>query len=70
MWRRSIEGVVTRALSFGALLGNSSLDELPLIYALADLFAFSSNSRTFGLVKLEAMACGIPVAAYPLNGPL
>ena len=70
MLRRSAEGVVTRALFFGALLGNLSLDELALIYVSADLFVFSSKSRTFGLVMLEAMACGTPVAAYPLNGPL
>ena len=69
MWRQSIEGVVTRALSFGALLGNSSLDELALIYAVADLFLFFSKSQTFDLMMPEAMACGTPVAAYPLNGP-
>jgi len=39
------------------------------IYAAADVFVFPSND-TFGLVLLEAMACGLPVAAYPVSGPI
>ena len=38
--------------------------------AAADVFVFPSLTDTFGLVMLEAMACGVPVAAYPVTGPL
>jgi glycosyltransferase involved in cell wall biosynthesis len=39
-------------------------------YRAADVFVFPSRSETFGLVMLEALACGVPVAAYPVRGPL
>jgi len=39
-------------------------------YAQADVFVFPSRWETFGLVMIEAMACGTPVAAYPAPGPL
>ena len=45
-------------------------DELAGLYAAADLFVFPSRADTFGLVMAEAMACGTPVAAYPVDGPL
>ncbi|HEX7028142.1 MAG TPA: glycosyltransferase family 1 protein [Gammaproteobacteria bacterium] len=39
-------------------------------YANADVFVFPSKTDTFGLVMLEAMACGTPVAAFPVPGPI
>ena len=45
-------------------------EELAKVYAAADLFVMPSQSETFGLVMLEAMATGTPVAAYPVDGPL
>ena len=44
--------------------------ELAAVYRAADVFVFPSKSDTFGLTMLEAMACGTPVAAYPVEGPL
>ena len=45
-------------------------DELASWLAACDVFVFPSKTDTFGLVILEAMACGLPVAAYPVTGPL
>lgn len=50
-------------------LGRRSDADLPALYAAADVFVFPSRTDTFGLVLLEAMACGVPVAAYPVMGP-
>jgi glycosyltransferase involved in cell wall biosynthesis len=36
----------------------------------ADIFAFPSKTDTFGIVLIEAMACGLPIAAYPVTGPI
>lgn len=44
--------------------------ELASLYNAADVFVFPSRTDTFGLVLLEAMACGCPVAAYPVTGPV
>jgi glycosyltransferase involved in cell wall biosynthesis len=44
--------------------------ELAKYFAMADVFVFPSRWETFGLVMIEAMACGTPVAAYPCQGPL
>ena len=43
--------------------------ELAAWYASADVFVFPSRTDTYGVVMLEAMACGTPVAAYPVTGP-
>jgi glycosyltransferase involved in cell wall biosynthesis len=51
-------------------LGLLPRDELAKVYAAADLFVFPSHADTFGLVMVEAMATGTPVAAYPVDGPL
>jgi glycosyltransferase involved in cell wall biosynthesis len=45
-------------------------DELVSAYAAADVFVFPSKTDTFGLVIIEALACGVPVAAYPVTGPI
>lgn len=51
-------------------LGVLSQVELAKVYAAADVFVFPSRTDTFGLVLLEALACGTPVAAYPVTGPI
>ncbi len=51
-------------------LGVLNQPELAEVYASADVFVFPSKTDTFGLVLLEAMACGLPVAAYPVTGPI
>ncbi|MFM1886129.1 MAG: hypothetical protein RL026_1286 [Pseudomonadota bacterium] len=45
-------------------------EELVRHLAAADVMVFPSKTDTFGLVNLEAMACGLPVAAYPVTGPI
>ena len=51
-------------------LGAVPRERLPALYAAADVLVHPSRTDTFGLVMLEAMACGTPVAAYPVPGPL
>ncbi|WP_410497950.1 glycosyltransferase family 4 protein [Chitinibacter sp. S2-10] len=51
-------------------LGVLNQIELAEVYSSADVFVFPSKTDTFGLVLLEAMACGCPVAAYPVTGPI
>jgi glycosyltransferase involved in cell wall biosynthesis len=51
-------------------LGSKAHAELPALYASADVFVFPSRTDTFGLVLIEALACGLPVAAFPAPGPV
>lgn len=51
-------------------LGVKTHAELAEIYRLACVFVFPSKTDTFGLVLLEALASGLPVAAYPVAGPV
>lgn len=55
-----------QAVFFGMKTG----EELAWYYRQADVFVFPSRTDTFGLVLLEAMASGTPVAAYPVTGPI
>jgi len=50
--------------------GLQAPSELARYYRAADVFVFPSRTDTFGLVLLEAMACGTPVAAFPVTGPI
>jgi len=45
-------------------------EDLAAHISASDVFVFPSRTDTFGLVLLEAMACGVPVAAYPVTGPV
>ncbi len=51
-------------------LGYRSGPALAEAYSNADAFVFPSKTDTFGLVLIEALACGVPVAAYPVVGPI
>lgn len=63
--RRRLQAKYPEALFRGYKTG----EDLARAYADADVFVFPSKSDTFGLVMLEAAACGTPVAAYPVTGP-
>lgn len=64
--RTALERAHPHAIFMGARFGG----ELASIYAAADVFVFPSRTDTFGLVMIEALACGTPVAAYPVTGPI
>ncbi len=51
-------------------VGFKTGEELSWFYSNADVFVFPSRWETFGIVMIESMACGTPVAAYPCSGPL
>src|SRR5262245_20480393 len=51
-------------------LGEKTGKDLSWHVAAADVFVFPSLTDTFGVVQLEALACGTPVAAFPVTGPL
>jgi glycosyltransferase involved in cell wall biosynthesis len=50
--------------------GYKTGEDLARYYANAEVFVFPSQWETFGLVMVESMACGTPVAAFPVQGPL
>lgn len=51
-------------------LGPKQGEELAQLFASADAFVFPSRTDTFGLVLLEALSSGTPVAAFPVTGPI
>ncbi|HLX24978.1 MAG TPA: glycosyltransferase family 1 protein [Usitatibacter sp.] len=51
-------------------VGSKRGAELASYYRRADVFVFPSRTDTFGLVLIEAMASGVPVAAFPVRGPI
>ncbi|MCP9221806.1 glycosyltransferase family 1 protein [Erythrobacter sp. LQ02-29] len=63
-------GDLARRFPKAHFLGPRSGRELAGCYAGADVFVFPSRTDTFGLVMIEALACGTPVAAFPVPGPL
>lgn len=63
--RAALEGRYPEAVFLGPRFGEA----LAEIYAASDVFVFPSRTDTFGLVNVEALASGIPVAAYPVQGP-
>jgi glycosyltransferase involved in cell wall biosynthesis len=63
---KSLQRRYTNAHFFGSV----DTDELSYRYAQADCFVFPSVTDTFGLVMVEALASGVPVAGYPVPGPL
>lgn len=64
--RAPLQEAYPNVLFTGAKTG----EELARAYASADVFVFPSLTDTFGLVIIEALASGVPVAAYPITGPI
>ena len=64
--RRGLEATFPDAHFLGLRIGEA----LAEVYASADVFVFPSLTDTFGIVLLEAMASGVPVAAFPVPGPI
>ena len=65
-YRAELERKLPGAKFFGYLHGQDLVNQ----YALADVFVFPSVTDTFGVVIIEALAQGCPVAAYPVAGPI
>ncbi len=51
-------------------VGRQEGDDLAYYYGISDAFVFPSRTDTFGLVMLEALASGLPIAAFPVSGPI
>ena len=64
--RATLEREFPDAIFLGAQFG----EDLAAAYRSADALVFPSRTDTFGLVMIEALACGTPVAAYPVAGPI
>ena len=64
--RRELERSYPDVCFFGSV----DAEKLTYLYSQADCFVFPSRTDTFGLVMVEALASGVPVAAYPVPGPL
>ncbi len=64
-----LRGDLARRFPDAVFLGARQGDELAAIYAAADVFVFPSRTDTFGLVLLEALASGVPVAAFASQAP-
>jgi glycosyltransferase involved in cell wall biosynthesis len=64
--RAGLEAAFPAARFLGSLTGEA----LAEIYATADVFVFPSATDTFGIVLLEALASGLPIAALPVAGPM
>lgn len=62
-------GLLRRRYPQVTFTGHKEGADLVALYAAADVFVFPSRTDTFGLVLLEALACGLPVAAYRVTGP-
>jgi glycosyltransferase involved in cell wall biosynthesis len=60
---------LTRKYPQATFLGARQGEALAEAYAAADVFVFPSKTDTFGLVLLEALSSGLPVAAFPVTGP-
>jgi glycosyltransferase involved in cell wall biosynthesis len=63
-------GTLKRRFPDVHFIGRRENRALAEVYASADVFVFPSRTDTFGLVMLEALASGVPVAAFPVPGPL
>jgi hypothetical protein len=61
---------LTRRFPEVRFVGVLDPERLARLYSTADVFVFPSRTDTFGLVMLEALACGTPVAAFPVQGPI
>ncbi|MGP0093635.1 MAG: glycosyltransferase family 4 protein [Xanthobacteraceae bacterium] len=64
-----LRGELAARFPQATFLGMKHGEELASIYAASDVFVFPSRTDTFGLVLLEALASGVPIAAYPVSGP-
>lgn len=63
-------GRLKRKYPDALFVGEKHGEELAHHYAGSDVFVFPSRTDTFGMVMIEALASGVPVAAYPVTGPV